>query len=292
MENNLDRFFRENLSERQFEFKDEYWQEAEKLLDANKRRRRRALIFWWLGGAALVATVAMAVVAIGGKNERSPSVARAENQAVASENFNNEKTGAPAPPDRATTETSPETSLPGGKSAARKGRGSSKTSAVENGEAQKTTTQKIANEITAAQNATVENAETVVSEAISSELEQPSSSQISEAASAETDASIFRQKIDFQRLPPVLNGVSGDFSKQLKVSGEPKKQPESPFHFGFVAGQIFQVQPDSGEQTILGWHAGLALQRDLGKGFFAATGLEYLRRDGHFDASKSSERLN
>lgn len=52
MENNLDKYFKDKLHEREFDFKDSYWAGAEKLLDAQERRRRRVLLFWWFGGVA------------------------------------------------------------------------------------------------------------------------------------------------------------------------------------------------------------------------------------------------
>ena len=41
MENKLDKYFKDNLHDRNFEMKEEYWLGAEKLLDAHDRRRKR-----------------------------------------------------------------------------------------------------------------------------------------------------------------------------------------------------------------------------------------------------------
>ena len=61
MENNLDKYFKDNLHGRKFEMKEEFWLGAEKLLEAQERRRKRRGIFWWFGGGLAV----LSLVALG-----------------------------------------------------------------------------------------------------------------------------------------------------------------------------------------------------------------------------------
>lgn len=49
----LDQFFKDKLQDREFEFKDVYWQDAEQLIEQDKRKKR--LIWWkWLAGWLLL----------------------------------------------------------------------------------------------------------------------------------------------------------------------------------------------------------------------------------------------
>ncbi|MCU0347119.1 MAG: hypothetical protein MUC59_09245, partial [Saprospiraceae bacterium] len=54
MENNLDKYFRDNLSNRKFEPSEADWLGAEQLLEANERRRKRRGLIWWFAGGGLV----------------------------------------------------------------------------------------------------------------------------------------------------------------------------------------------------------------------------------------------
>ncbi len=47
--NNLDNFYNKKLQNRTFEFKDSYWEGAEKLIIADEKNRRRGLFFWLFG---------------------------------------------------------------------------------------------------------------------------------------------------------------------------------------------------------------------------------------------------
>ena len=53
----FDDMLRNNMAnpapETRFEFREEYWQQAERLLEADERRRRRGLLFWWSGLGAV-----------------------------------------------------------------------------------------------------------------------------------------------------------------------------------------------------------------------------------------------
>ena len=58
MENNLDKYFKDNLHDRKFEMKEEYWLGAEKLLEAQERRRKRRGIFFPRMGICQVGALA------------------------------------------------------------------------------------------------------------------------------------------------------------------------------------------------------------------------------------------
>ena len=82
MENKLDKYFRDNLHDRRFEMKEEYWLGAEKLLDEQDRRRKRRVGFWWFGGgSAMVVLMLLGWWLLGkndGANPSAPTSQRAE----------------------------------------------------------------------------------------------------------------------------------------------------------------------------------------------------------------------
>src|SRR5690606_32237516 len=89
-------------------------------------------------------------------------------------------------------------------------------------------------------------------------------------------------------LLPIL--VKGDFDEKPSTKNiclEP-----SPFHFGVSAAQLMQVLPKSGESLITGFYGGFVFQYDLDKNWFVASGIGYMRRDGHFEATKMTEMRN
>lgn len=50
-----DQFFRKKLVERQYEYKEAYWEDAERLIEQRERHRRRRTLWWWLTGVLLLA---------------------------------------------------------------------------------------------------------------------------------------------------------------------------------------------------------------------------------------------
>lgn len=57
--NELDKLFKNKLEDREFEFKDSYWEAAEQLLEQQDKRRRRGGFWWWsMGAMVLLLTVA------------------------------------------------------------------------------------------------------------------------------------------------------------------------------------------------------------------------------------------
>lgn len=60
---NLDDFMKKKMldDERRFEFREEYWQQAERLIEADERRKRRRGLFWWWSAGLFVLTLAAGV---------------------------------------------------------------------------------------------------------------------------------------------------------------------------------------------------------------------------------------
>lgn len=55
----MDQFFKKKLSERQYEYQEAYWEEAERLIKQREGRRRRA--FWWWGFVAALLLIGIGV---------------------------------------------------------------------------------------------------------------------------------------------------------------------------------------------------------------------------------------
>lgn len=67
---NFDQFFKDKFQDREFEFKEAYWKQAQELIQEDQQERRRGLWYWMLGGSilllALIVTSAVCYFGVNG----------------------------------------------------------------------------------------------------------------------------------------------------------------------------------------------------------------------------------
>lgn len=62
-ENNLDRFLKQAVDQKSFDFDPVYWEGAKALLDQDKKKKRRGIFLWWgLGGTGLLGVLAVSLL--------------------------------------------------------------------------------------------------------------------------------------------------------------------------------------------------------------------------------------
>ncbi len=304
MENNLDKYFRDNLSDRKFELKDEYWLGAQQLLEADERRRKRRGLFWWFGGGmAVLALVALGWVFWGEKETGEPAtklVPNSTNAASASDAIS------PILEEKNTANTAAQTDI-----------NEANTAKIHSEEtvqkSDNTTTKTIDNQqITGKKsrslfsNATINNGQTSQSDAAgnstgaaeNSSQQTTASGQIqaknlTKAANENTD--LERQSApDFLAILPAF--VRSDFGKKdLATSTQPTKievAKQRKLHLGLMASGMLRPGVGDGEKTLLGFRIGPAIRFDLRENWYLGTGLAYQRRSGSFEATQLATARN
>jgi hypothetical protein len=69
--NHLDKFYKDKLNEREFEFDEGLWQDAEALIIADEKKKKRAFGWWFFGSALLISVVSgMIIWSINTQNEQ------------------------------------------------------------------------------------------------------------------------------------------------------------------------------------------------------------------------------
>lgn len=315
MENNLDKYFRDNLNDRKFEFKDEYWLGAQQLLEADERRRKRRGLFWWFGGGlALLGLVSLGWVILSEKGSGEPTtkiVSNSTNPAPAT------IVTAPILEEKNTTDTGVQTESSEAKAAKIH---SGKTLQNHQPPTRKTIdNQQITNKKSRSLflNTTNNNTQTnqgktsqsnalnngaVATEIGSSQLaQQPSTGgqaqneNLTTSVSENTDLGLVRQTTpDFLAILPAF--VRGDFGKKdLATSTQPTKievAKQRKLHFGLTASGLFRPGIGGGEKTLLGFRIGPAIRLELREGWYIGTGLAYQRRSGSFEATQLATARN
>ncbi|MAX79437.1 MAG: hypothetical protein CL843_04575 [Crocinitomicaceae bacterium] len=72
-ENNLDKILRDKLAEKQYEYKDEYWNAAKQYIDTqNNSKKNRSYFFFFLILPVAVISAGLAIYALSGKDTQSP----------------------------------------------------------------------------------------------------------------------------------------------------------------------------------------------------------------------------
>ncbi len=293
MENNLDKYFKDNLHDRRFEVKEEHWLGAEKLLDEQERRRRRRGLFWWFGGGLAV----LALVALGGwllgKNggERpaeNPAGVAAQTQAggrEASPVFGKKNETKPIGQSAENgLDEGAATPFPEGEN-----RKSKATPATQESSSHllKSSSRQVSGQApkpiggpVTAENGSPEIAQQPTSSAQQQALILPK-------AAPETGPFGRQLSPDFLALLPAF--VTGGFGqKNLATNAKIEVARPRKLHLGLMASQLLNARPDSGEQARIGFRAGLVLRYDLPGNWYLASGLQYQRRSGHFEDSEQA----
>ena len=313
MENNLDRYFREKLHDREFDMKDAYWKGAEQLLDADRRNRRRWLVGWG-GPALLVLLTAMAAWWMWnqttevqtsaylqqGREEGHPTgdgitaFSGTEQASVKDGEPGNEGQDLPAPGTLAGQE---------GKSGDPEKRPSEQTFLTEktidhqffikentlplpkgSGGVPPAST----NENTKSETTPPASGAITVPVAESTPLVLPGEPVYVKPEPVENDATTFERELmsglDLLEVRQIF--VDGIVFKDLTVKEiDVKRRLDSPLSVGVAASQLFLP----GGPDLIGWRAGLVVQYELRNGWFLASGLQYQRRTGTFESSKIAE---
>ncbi len=271
MQHNIDTYFKEKLLHREFELKDAYWQEAEAILDAAKKKKRRGFLLWWLGGAATVAALTLFLM----PNNNSTLILADQSQIVEKElvnafpeksNLAEGNIAIDEPVRKHNTENSSIKNNDGGRAIA-----------ASKGLAQNL----LATSAEFSENDFVEQPK-IPNETNTTEVDLMPQESLTEKLSTRQAAP--------DLLAPLLAFVNGDFTAKPQTKNtcyEP-----SPFHFGVSAAQLMQVVPTNGESLVTAVHGGVVFQYDLNKNWYVSSGVGYLRRDGHFEASKITEMRN
>lgn len=289
--------------------KEEYWLEAEKMLEAQDERRKRRIGFWWFGGGLGVLLLVGFGIWIFGKNDlqknhstqshiaiKSPEIdanssqntgvktlekAGIETTESPSSNFKN----LPEAQHDKTTLTRSEKQYDEEKiTRSLSPKSKSKYAELKNSDDTKINAQ-----------SSIEKSVAVADFPASS----PSESSHSEALQALDSKSIENPTAenergttpDFLTLLPYY--VTGDFvNKELATTAQdidvanPRK-----LHFGLLASQLL-IPKSAGDKTFIGQRGGLVIQYDFKNEFHLCSGMQYLRRTGSFDASKTAIQHN
>lgn len=302
MENNLDKYFKDNLHDRKFEMKEDYWLAAEKLLDAQDKRRKRRVFFWWFNaGAGLLLLAGLAWVILG-KNGQAASVKPTTEPTVTTLKPNSSETAI------AEQHTMLELSEANTNEVASRSTIKQKTA----GNAMEMPViSEAANQGKAVHNQAVTSRKKPSTMA-RAEMKSDSKnvqfqSEISQAGQVENKAmptvqvdpkpeiaTLTEQTVAPEKLSArfaFLDYVSEKpLVKAINDKIEPKKT--TGFHIGIMAAQMFQPNPAKDENMQLGNQLGLTLKYDLNADFYLASGINYSYRTGHFDATKQAEQRN
>ncbi len=295
MKNNLDRYFRDNLRDREFEFNDVWWQQAEQLLDANRRKRRAALA--WQGAALLLLAAVLAGWWFLSENptpvpiENSTQQADAKSPAghgISKAFFQNDQNQASEKPESASTsEDQTKNAILNSK----KADNPQESAALTGVSAQKKEQQQqVAPPYPTGLKKETSPPENPASNAGNPAAQTENKSHAIVPENFDSTPETARRTKDLTAIPMLASPVLGDFLKNLNLSsGDLNRSNFSRLAVGFTAAQLMQAGSASGEQLVIGHRAGLVLRYGFSKNWFVSSGLQYLRRGGTFEVSKAVE---
>jgi len=302
MENKLDKYFKDNLHDRKFEMKEDYWLAAEKLLDAQDERRKRRVFFWWFNAGAGLLLLAGLAWFILGKNgqvasskptseptmttskpnspettiaEQNPAleIAEANTNEVASSSTIKQKTAGNAMEMPVIVETANQRKAVHNQAVTSKIKHSTLASVEMKSDSKNVQFQSEAAQTGHTENKAMPTMQVDPMSAIASLTEQVVAPDILAARFA---------FLDYVTEKPLVKAIN-DKIEPVKTTW---------FHIGIVAAQMLQPNPAKDENMRLGNQLGLALKYDLNADFYLASGINYAYRTGHFDATKQAEQRN
>lgn len=315
MQNNLDKYFKENLDHRQFEMKDAYWEQAQKLLEEDEKKRRRRIIGWWSGGifAVLFLMIGAYYFKPYGKSKQQISQELNRN-IVDTKNNSGESNKAGNIQEKLESEMGEKTSLKAdAEIVVREDIFKNVESKNIKKEKQKIDSKKIKasaqDEIVLSENKLIPSREVndkLIIEfkeelSIQADLNEINKSEIIvenepvEVEEIETEKPSELAEID---VPEKIDGLVIFVENKKEEAGletlQTGKDNEGKMSFGFTAGQFFQATPRSTEQAAVMFQAGAVVKYDLQKekGIYLLSGLNYQRRTGTFVQSKIAETRN
>ncbi|MEO1261133.1 MAG: hypothetical protein AAFZ15_20190 [Bacteroidota bacterium] len=287
MKQNIDTYFKGKLFQREFEMKQDHWQNALELLEAADTKKRRGFFIWWTGGILSTIAIIAAFLFFNYNSTTDNKINIAQVEAV----NNSDKTSDLAPAsvpqgsfekNETTTKTQPnKTKKPSDKNtkiiADKK---EIKRNKIKNESIQHISNPSIKN---------VPSISTVLQKEINIKFENSKEELISKDK-VKKSGNLFSLK----KVSGLLIFVEGIFDKNLGRKMNPKSAcfRPNPFHIGVTVSQLMQPFPKSGENLITGYSAGIIAQYDFNKNWFVNSSVQYMRRDGHFMASKMTETRN
>lgn len=313
MQNDLDKYFRDNLEGRQFELKEAYWQQAQQLLADDERRRRRKAWFWWSGGA-MVLLLVLAFFLLGedslrqngavaeqgiqlenattqsndvsqkeDKNAKDEFLEKPDNQEVVGRNDLSEEDVTAAKSSAISGSGTPSTAGAGLRTVPTNDRTlSDSTAQTEGGYRTKSGTSE---GVTSSTSETMGGSDETEGNSLSENTDAPSETLLDDDTRiANTEAP------DLLEVPQIF--ADGYFEDEPQVAEQ--ELPRQPWSLAVEVGQLFQPTLSSSEQSTIGFQTGLMLRYDLSDehDFYLAAGLRYQRRTGTFDFTKFNENRN
>jgi hypothetical protein len=296
MENNLDKYFKEKLEGRQFEMKDAYWQNAQKLLAEDERRRRRAIWFWWGGGAMVLFTVLVFILSLNGNKENivaENTNSNTGNSIEIKEEKIKEELEKKLLNDKKSSEEkeikSDDEIQPNEESVARRN------NLIEDGFGEVISNNTASKEEVKGEYGVVEeNDEIIVVEESKVESKEELKA---EAATTEAENIAYENLAEIDVPKPVesLLILVDDFTdSEVDLSDNIKKEKKERWSFGVSAAQLFQAPVESGEKAGIAFRAGFFTRYKWAEknNLYLLTGLNYQRRTGTFGSSKTAESRN
>lgn len=303
MENNLDKYFRDQLNDRKFEPREAYWLEAKAMLETTERRRKRKLFFWWFSsGIGLIALLALAWWGIGKEpaakpiaQEKTGQTSLSNEQSPNKEDQNKRYTTAtnttngPSPSgviSTAKTEVEPTASTKRTKPSSAK---------KYQKEANSNSTRSPFLPIPSTDQPPVHPPMTQAGQGV---LPIVSEATIAFVPTTEQDLTSETPQglLSPTPLPMLPAFVVGNFDKNdLNTKTQPLKIEVVQKHklqYSLLAAGIFRpvIQPD--EKMVLGVRAGMNFHLNISDNWQFSTGLTYQYRTGSFSASQSATQRN
>lgn len=313
MENNLDKYFRDNLHDRKFELKEEYWLGAEKLLEADEKRRKRRGFFWWFfSGTLLLIALSICIWQAGQIGKTQTDLEPAKNGLQANTPITKPSTDLAAidstnksnNDNEIVLKDSTETPLTAAHNIQNN---ADNNNIITNRESKNSTITKQGKN---ASNSSKNKVENESKEAFISNSQEnnnhsglpPINAQNTELAQQNqaialtelTEEYSFNKAITPNYLALLEAFVKGNIAKPNLSTKTQKIEVENTnkLHLELVASQLFQPRPEKDEKTFIGKRIGILLRKDLRSGWCVTSGLMYQRRIGTFDASQSAFQRN
>ncbi|HFA48389.1 MAG TPA: PorT family protein [Bacteroidetes bacterium] len=295
MENKLDKYFKEHLDNRTFEMKDAYWEQAEAMLDKQEKNKKRGILIWWTGAAAIAALALISILFFINKDTNNPIAKEQENkQNIITDKLNEQQPNNTSSPDLKNIEKTP--------SPTETIKKENKKPAIESNN------KAIPKPINANPKHTNKTRKSTLSNFNKINNKNDETKNIEQIKNIPANKIAAQKEIkngkDNLRTKYSIGNISMlDISilknkKTIELPLNPDKDylnncfKPDPFHIAFTASQLFQAAPKTGENIITGFSAGIVFQYDLNKHIYLSSGINYMRKDGHFNASKTTEKRN
>lgn len=273
MKNKLDRYFKENLRDREFTYNEAWWQQAEVMLEAERRRKRR-ILYACRGVAAIILTLLLNGLWFFGEKSGD------DNETLTVQTLPKVKSDKALSPDlpqenqAEKVNTATAFPAPDIKSARKKKKDRFPANHVLSPEISHRKVARLAGSISSLTDAEILARETGQEKMLKNSVS-------------------FHREVSMEEpplLPTKMSQLPFYLQNDIKVEGpEHINRGDSKFTAGIFASQLIRLHSSTGEQRIIGFSTGLTLRYAVTPSWYIASGLQYYRRSGSFDLSKSAE---